>query len=66
MEERQKVLDFFTALGLLKKDPDGQIGFGERYKYEKDKVLSSYNSASDVNKSKSLPRGVRVRSETAG
>lgn len=66
VEERQKVLDFFTALGLLKKDPDGQIGFGERYKYEKDKVLSSYNSASDVNKSKSLPRGVRVRSETAG
>jgi hypothetical protein len=63
VEERQKVLDFFTALGLLKKEPDGEIGFGERYKYEKDKVLGGYNSAPGLNKNKSLPRGVSVRSE---
>ena len=61
-EERQRALDFFTALGLLKKEPDGQICFGERYKYEKDKVLAGYKNPPDLNRSKSLPRGVSARS----
>lgn len=47
-EELQKMFNFFLALGLIKRDANNNIGFGERYRYAKDAVLGMYNNSPEI------------------
>lgn len=47
-EDQQKMLNFFLALGLLKREPNSKITFGERYRNVKDRVLGDYNNSPGV------------------
>lgn len=42
-EDHQLMLRFYIALGLFKKTGDGNITFGDQYKFAKDKLLSNPN-----------------------
>lgn len=41
----QNILDFFLALGIIRRVDGGKLGFGDRYKYAKDRVLGAYNNS---------------------
>lgn len=44
-EDRQIMMNFFMALGFIKKDAEGHIVFGKRYRYAKNEVLGMYNNS---------------------
>ena len=44
-EDRQMMMNFFIALGFIKKDADGHVVFGKRYSFAKDEVLGMYNNS---------------------
>lgn len=46
--EQQKMLGFFLGLGLIKKESNGNITFGERYQYAKDKVLGKDSNSPGI------------------
>jgi hypothetical protein len=47
-EDRQKMFNFFLGLGLIKREANGNIGFGDRYRYAKDSVLGMYNNSPEI------------------
>lgn len=47
-EVQQKMFSFYLGLGLLKREPNGNITFGERYRYVKDKVLGMHNNSPGI------------------
>ncbi len=44
-EDQSKMINFFLALGLIKRDSNNNVMFGDRYRYEKDKILGLYNNS---------------------
>lgn len=47
-EDHQKMFNFFLGLGLIKREPNGNITFGERYRYVKDRILGMYNNSPGI------------------
>lgn len=47
-EAQQLMLNFFLSLGLIKRDNNSNISFGDRYRYVKDKVLGAYNNSPGI------------------
>lgn len=41
----QTVLDFLLALGIIKRLDGGKLGFGDRYRHSKDRILGAYNNS---------------------
>lgn len=47
-ENLEKMINFYLAIGLIKRDSDNHITFGDRYRFSKDKVLGIYNNSPGV------------------
>jgi hypothetical protein len=47
-EAQQLMLNFFLAIGLIKREANGNITFGDRYRYNKDKVLGMHNNSAGI------------------
>lgn len=41
----QTMFDFFLALGIIRRIEGGNLGFGDRYKFAKDRILGLYNNS---------------------
>jgi hypothetical protein len=47
-DDQRKMFNFFLAIGLIRRESNNKIAFGEQYRYAKDKVLGIYNNSPEI------------------